>query len=44
VGEKFLPVLDGAEKELSRRLGYISGLLVERKKFAIAIHYRLVKL
>lgn len=44
VGEKFLPVLDGAEKELSRRLGSISGLLVERKKFAIAIHYRLVKL
>ncbi len=42
VGEEFLPVLDRAEKELSRKLGPIPGLLVERKKFAIAIHYRLV--
>jgi len=42
VGEEFLPVFDRAEKELSRKLGSIQGLLVERKKFAIAIHYRLV--
>lgn len=42
VGEAFLPVLDRAGKELSRKLGSIPGLLVERKKFAIAIHYRLV--
>ncbi len=42
VGEEFLPVLDRAEKELSRRLGSLQGLLVERKKFSIAIHYRLV--
>jgi alpha,alpha-trehalase len=42
VGEEFLPVLGKAEKELSRKLGSIQGLLVERKKFAIAIHYRLV--
>jgi beta-phosphoglucomutase family hydrolase len=44
IGEKFLPVLDRAEKELSRELGSIHGLLVERKKFAIAVHYRLVDL
>jgi len=42
VGEEFLPALDQAEKELARELGSIPGLLVERKKFAIAIHYRLV--
>ncbi|NWF53752.1 MAG: trehalose-phosphatase [Syntrophaceae bacterium] len=42
VGEEFLPVLDRAEKELSEKLASIQGLLVERKKFAIAIHYRLV--
>lgn len=42
VGEKFLPVLDKAEKELSRKLDSIRGILVERKKFAVAIHYRLV--
>ncbi len=42
VGIEFLPVLDGAEKELSDRLSSIQGILIERKKFAIAIHYRLV--
>jgi trehalose-phosphatase len=42
VGEEFLPVLDRTEKELNRNLGSIPGLLVERKKFAVAIHYRLV--
>jgi alpha,alpha-trehalase len=40
VGEEFLPVLDTAEKELSGKLDSIQGVLVERKKFAIAIHYR----
>lgn len=42
VGAEFLPALDKAEKELSRKLGSLQGLLVERKKFAIAVHYRLV--
>ncbi|MDQ7785383.1 MAG: trehalose-phosphatase [Desulfomonilaceae bacterium] len=42
VGEEFLPFLDKAEQALSRNLGSIKGLLVERKKFAIAIHYRRV--
>lgn len=42
VGEEFLPVLDEAEKALSRELDAIDGVLVERKKFAIAIHYRRV--
>jgi trehalose-phosphatase len=42
IGMEFLPVLDKAEAELSRELNSIEGILVERKKFAIAIHYRLV--
>jgi trehalose 6-phosphate phosphatase len=42
IGLEFLPVLDRAEKELSRELSSIQGVLVERKKFAIAVHYRLV--
>ncbi|MCF6158874.1 MAG: trehalose-phosphatase [wastewater metagenome] len=41
VGTEFLPVLDKAEQELSRTLSPIKGVLVERKKFAIAVHYRL---
>jgi len=41
-GTEFLPVLDRAENELSEKLRSIEGVLVERKKFAIAIHYRLV--
>ena len=42
VGEEFLPSLDTAGKALSRNLDSIQGVLVERKKFAIAIHYRRV--
>jgi len=42
IGKEFLPVLEEAERELSRKLASIKGMLVERKKFAIAIHYRLV--
>ncbi|HDQ03417.1 MAG TPA: trehalose-phosphatase [Deltaproteobacteria bacterium] len=41
-GMPFLPILDEAEKELCAAIGHIKGLLVERKKFAIAVHYRLV--
>lgn len=42
VGTEFLPVLDEAEQELLQELGAIPGTLVERKRFAIAVHYRLV--
>jgi alpha,alpha-trehalase len=42
IGEEFIPILDKAEKEVSLKLKSIQGLLVERKKFAIAIHYRRV--
>ncbi len=43
VGEKFLPVLDQAEQALSPKLDAIAGAQMERKRFAIAIHYRRVK-
>jgi alpha,alpha-trehalase len=43
VGEEFLPALDQAEHELTRKLDAVPGLLLERKKFAIAIHFRLVE-
>lgn len=41
-GQAYLPVLDAAEKELHDRLDGIEGALIERKKFAIAVHFRLV--
>jgi trehalose-phosphatase len=42
VGEEFLPVLDQAEQALFRKLDAIAGSQMERKRFAIAIHYRRV--
>ena len=38
----FLPALERAEARLNRALAGVAGALVERKKFAIAVHYRLV--
>lgn len=37
---KALPELDGAEAELVQRLAAVSGARIERKKFAVAVHYR----
>jgi trehalose-phosphatase len=39
---KFIPALDEAETLLNERLNGIEGVLVERKRYAIAVHYRLV--
>jgi trehalose 6-phosphate phosphatase len=40
-GKQFLPALERAEKSLRDRLEQkIQGVQVERKKFAIAVHYR----
>ena len=36
----FLPIIDRAERDLRRRTKGISGVLVERKKFAISVHFR----
>lgn len=38
----FLPALDQAETQLRAQLAGIDGALVERKRYAIAVHYRLV--
>jgi trehalose-phosphatase len=35
-----LPELDAAERELRGRLGSLDGVRVERKGFAVAVHYR----
>lgn len=37
---KFLPILTAVERRLSSELAGVSGILVERKRFAIAVHYR----
>ena len=42
-GQAALPELDAAEQELQERLSHISGAQVERKKYAIAVHYRNVE-
>jgi alpha,alpha-trehalase len=39
-GNEFLPELDRAESELRDRLAEVEGHSVERKRFAIAVHYR----
>jgi alpha,alpha-trehalase len=41
-GGAFLADLDQAEAALRARLAAVAGALVERKRFAIAVHYRLV--
>ncbi len=40
---RFLPTLDRAEADLRKELRLISGALVERKKYSIAVHFRLVR-
>ncbi|MCF7804435.1 MAG: trehalose-phosphatase [Candidatus Marinimicrobia bacterium] len=39
-GEAALPALEEAEESLKSQLSEISGAQVERKKYAIAVHYR----
>jgi alpha,alpha-trehalase len=40
--EESLPYLDRVEKALRERLEGIEGSLVERKRYSVAVHYRLV--
>lgn len=42
LGEPFLPALDAAEADLRADLGDLPGVLIERKRFSIAVHYRAV--
>lgn len=39
-GEKAIPALDASEKSLKEKLDHVKGAWVERKKYAIAVHYR----
>ncbi len=41
-GIAFLPAIEAAERELRAALADVDGLLVEPKRFSIAVHYRLV--
>lgn len=41
-GAEFIPALDAAESRLRDLLGDMEGVLVERKRFSIAVHYRQV--
>ena len=43
VGTQFSAVLDHAEQALRPLVQPIAGALIERKKFSIAVHYRLVE-
>ncbi len=40
--ETLLPALDGAEADLRRGLSRTAGALVERKRYSVSTHYRLV--
>ncbi|MFC4875010.1 trehalose-phosphatase [Negadavirga shengliensis] len=42
-GQEVLPALDEAESHLKKKLRGIEGVLIERKKYAIAVHYRNVE-
>jgi len=41
-GKSFLADLDSAQRELEEELGGLQGSQVERKKYALAVHYRRV--
>jgi alpha,alpha-trehalase len=42
-GLPFLRILDSAERDLNVALGDIPGCIVERKRFSVAVHYRMVE-
>ncbi len=42
LARQYLPALDRAEAALRRRLRDVPNVLVERKRYTIAVHYRLV--
>jgi alpha,alpha-trehalase len=40
-GEEYLPVIDKVDGELHDRLDDIEGVLIERKRLSVAVHFRL---
>lgn len=43
VGQKFLPALDSALESLSAVIEEIPGAMLQRKRFSISVHFRLVE-
>ncbi len=43
LAKEFMPIVDEIAKEVKERLGHIEGMILEHKKFSVAVHYRLVK-
>lgn len=41
-GVQYVPAIDRAEKTLREALEGVKGVMVERKKYSVAVHYRLV--
>lgn len=39
---QYIPSIDGAEKDLREALSALNGAIIERKKYSVAVHYRLV--
>ncbi|MCF7707984.1 MAG: trehalose-phosphatase [Verrucomicrobia bacterium] len=42
LGVEYIPDVEKAEAKLRERLSEINGAIIERKKFSVAVHYRLV--
>lgn len=42
IGREYLPILDRVQRSLEKSVEKIEGALLERKKFSLALHYRLV--
>ncbi len=40
--EKTIPLISAIIEQLKERLGHINGILIEEKKFSVAVHYRKV--
>lgn len=43
-GEEYLPVIDKVERGLRKQLGGLPGIVFERKRFSLAVHFRLASL
>ena len=43
VAAEYLSTIDSVEVSLHRGLEHIDGLIIERKKYGVSVHYRLVK-
>ena len=41
-GARFIPTIDAADTQLQTALDRVHGVIIERKKMSVAVHYRLV--